>query len=235
MNRWRRYFNKKSALFGASFQANDYSDQIAYLNIQDVTYQILHRYGRCNQILLDVGCGNGVLSERLAATFQVIGIDYSLSALAHASQRGIRCIQSSALRLPLKNAIADICASIGMLQYLTRSEFPRLFEELRRVCKNDGIVLISSLNPESILRKIYGLFKNDRGTKFEEMFSIRDIASRLRHEKFDIVEYYYFFTPFKYWRRTTSPDRFCRFLSSTYLVVGRQALIPSHPRPVETC
>jgi ubiquinone/menaquinone biosynthesis C-methylase UbiE len=58
--------------------------------------------------ILDLGCGDGQLSARLAATGAIItGVDASADMVAAARTRGIDAIQASAEQLPFPNANHD--------------------------------------------------------------------------------------------------------------------------------
>lgn len=53
-------------------------------------------------LLVDIGCGGGLLAEFLAGKgYRHIGVDLSASGLEHAAKQGIEVVRADAQRLPL--------------------------------------------------------------------------------------------------------------------------------------
>ena len=69
--------------------------------------------------LLDLGCGNGLITERLRERYAVVGLDWSPVALGFA--RGERVCASSA-RLPLKSGVFDVVLCSELLEHLSEEE-----------------------------------------------------------------------------------------------------------------
>src|SRR6185295_15492569 len=82
--------------------------------------------------VLDVGCGDGYLTRRLATRFEVTGVDRSAVALARV---GLPTIQASADALPLPDRSFDMVFSSEMLEHLPDEVFARATRELARVAR----------------------------------------------------------------------------------------------------
>jgi SAM-dependent methyltransferase len=98
--------------------------------------------GEC---LIDVGCGTG----RWIKSTGGIGVDLSREMLERTQAVG-RIVQGDALRLPFASGIADIVLCSLTLGYL----FPAraAVNEMRRVARPGGLVIVSDVHPEAIRR-----------------------------------------------------------------------------------
>lgn len=99
--------------------------------------------------LLDAGCGIGRLTGPLKKQgFQVVGIDIVEFGLQTAKKRykNIPFVCADLARLPFSDAIFDCAISMySSIGYTPGSLQPEL-KELRRVCKNDGLLVLDLIN-----------------------------------------------------------------------------------------
>ena len=121
--------------------------------VREIWYEHFHRYAFARRFavgrrVLDAACGEGYGSALLAQTAQeVIGVDLSTEAVAHARQRyaqtgNLRFIESDATRLGLPDASVDLVVSFETLEHLEAQE--ALLDGFARVLADDGLLLISS-------------------------------------------------------------------------------------------
>ena len=75
---------------------------------------------RAVQTILDVGCGDGAITNRLGEEWDVTGVDMSTAALEHVTTAAI---QASATELPLADGWFDLVASIEMLEHLWLADY----------------------------------------------------------------------------------------------------------------
>ena len=114
----------------------------------------LHRYQLARTLtsgrdVLDIACGEGYGSDILAATAKsVVGVDISPDAVAHARShyRDPRIFfrVGSATDIPIPDASVDMVVSFETIEHLV--DHDRMMQELRRVLRPNGILLISSPN-----------------------------------------------------------------------------------------
>lgn len=82
--------------------------------------------------ILDVGCGNGRLSNRLAGRYEVIGLDISRTALSRAK---VRKVVGSSARLPLKDGSLDLVLATDLLEHLPPRALRETVGEMARVSR----------------------------------------------------------------------------------------------------
>jgi SAM-dependent methyltransferase len=87
--------------------------------------------------ILDVGCGDGQLTQRIAATgARVSGVDASAQMVAAARSRGIEAEEASAEALPYPDASFDAVFSNAALHWVRDQD--AMLAQVRRVLKPGG-------------------------------------------------------------------------------------------------
>lgn len=99
--------------------------------------------------VLDVACGEGYGSFLLANTAcTVVGVDISTESVLHAQEKykknNLSYVQGSATNLPFEDACFDVVVSFETIEHLYEQEL--MIKEIRRVLKDDGVLIISSPN-----------------------------------------------------------------------------------------
>lgn len=100
-----------------------------------------------NKIILDIGCGDGVLSYFLSKEgAKVYGIDYSDIAINFAKEKckgmNINFVQGSAYDLDYEDNTFDIVVSSDVIEHL--EDVSQYLSEIKRVISNEGVVVIST-------------------------------------------------------------------------------------------
>jgi len=110
--------------------------------------------------ILDVGCGTGNFSIKLAqlGTF-VIGVDTSREMLAKARKKAeqkkakIEFKEMDCLNLEFLDNTFDGVLSMATIEFI--SDYPRMVLEMFRVCKRGGLILVGSINKDSVWGQLY--------------------------------------------------------------------------------
>jgi SAM-dependent methyltransferase len=97
--------------------------------------------------ILDVGCGNGAITNFLASHFEVTGVDRSAEALKFVKTSKIQC---SCDDMPFRANSFDLVLSSEMLEHLEDKIYSNTINEIRRVSKK--YILISVPDQENLER-----------------------------------------------------------------------------------
>lgn len=102
---------------------------------------------------LDVGCGTGVLAERLAAAgYEMTGVDPSEGMLRVLEQRGsrVRGVKGSGTSLEFPDDSFDLVYCVAVMHHIAAADdVRRTLAEMVRVAKPGGRVLIWDHNPRN--------------------------------------------------------------------------------------
>ncbi len=94
--------------------------------------------------ILDVGCGNGAITNYLSDFYDITGLDRSASALSFVNTKKI---QASADEIPLPDFAFDLVFSSELLEHLEEDVLGKSVKEISRIAKE--YVLISVPNHEN--------------------------------------------------------------------------------------
>lgn len=138
--------------------------------------------------VLDVACGEGYGTALLARhAAHVTGVDVSEQAIAHAraayaALANVAFARASCTRLPLADASVDVAVSFETLEHIAEQE--RFVDELARVLRPDGVLLLSCPN------KLEYSDKRDFANEFHVKELYRDELARLVAARFPEADWY---------------------------------------------
>jgi ubiquinone/menaquinone biosynthesis C-methylase UbiE len=113
---------------------NAIQQKIAYIR-EKIPYDV--------STILDVGCGNGKITNQLLDKWQVTGLDISAAALEHVLTPHV---QASATHIPFPDQSFDLVISSEMLEHLDDETLTQALQEMQRVSKK--YLLLSVPNDE---------------------------------------------------------------------------------------
>lgn len=140
-----------------------------------------------NKRILEIGAGEGGVISQLNDKNIVIGSDISESGVDQCNKLGIKCILNdiSSEKLPFNNGTFDY---VIMLEVLEHVKSPQIaIEEIQRVLKKNGKLIVSTPNPRMGHKFIY-----------PSVFEFWNLKKYYENLGFEIVniDYYGFCPPF---------------------------------------
>jgi SAM-dependent methyltransferase len=158
----RQLFDKESSSWG-----DRYDRPAATLSQLDVTGRLAvanrmikaaDKTGSSQTFILDLGCGTGEGTSRIYAEgMTVIAADLSTEMVRTAVRRFpvLQGCVADAAGLPFQSERFDIVQSLGVLEYI--GPYECAVQELRRVLKPGGTLVISVPNRHSLFRRLHRL------------------------------------------------------------------------------
>jgi trans-aconitate methyltransferase len=154
--------------------------------------------------ILDLGCGDGQLTQRLAATgARMQGVDASPEMIAAARGRGVTVDEASAESLPYGDAAFDAVFSNAVLHWVRGQD--AMLAEVHRVLRPGGRFVAEM---------------GGHGNVAAILVALRSVLARYGHGDLENEVNYY-----------PTPEAYTRHLERAGFIVERMALIP-RPTPL---
>jgi ubiquinone/menaquinone biosynthesis C-methylase UbiE len=155
-----------------------------------------------HQRIVDVGCGSGLMSARLAATGrQVLGVDLSTSMIAQARVRTntrLDFLHADAENLPLEDAGFD--AVVNLISFHHYPNPAKAIAEFRRVLRPEGRLVLIGFDLDSsfiqLAQRVNRWTRNIAGDSWQKHGE--EVAALVRNSGFTSVE----LKPVRYWFKT---------------------------------
>jgi len=102
---------------------------------------------------LDVGCGTGVLAERLAhAGYEMVGVDpsHGMLEVLRARTEEVRAVKASGTSLPFGDDSFELVMTVAVMHHIAEAQDVRkTLAEMVRVAKPSGRILVWDHNPRN--------------------------------------------------------------------------------------
>lgn len=93
-------------------------------------------------VVLDLGCGTGVIASELAHWSHPVGLDMSSQALAYCRQRGVAdLVLANGEALPIRSASVDAVLALDIVEHIQDDR--AAFAEAFRVLRPGGVLVLS--------------------------------------------------------------------------------------------
>ncbi len=136
---------------------------------------------------LDVGCGYGYLTRRLARHFETTGIDVSEAAIRRC--RGTLpdlqfAVHEVEQPFPMEEASFDVVTLTDVLEHLVEPE--RMLRNVHRVLADGGVLYVTTPNLNALRRWLYA--EADRREHHVSLMSRADLIKLLERSGFRVLE-----------------------------------------------
>lgn len=143
--------------------------------------------------ILEVGCGSGtrtlaLLKDFEGKHFKAVFVDLSIPALSFTKRTSYKYkitadfILANGLRLPFPDEKFDIVWNEGVNEHFKDEERQKIFDEMARVCKKEGEVIVivpNALNlPYRITKKVLEM-RNTWEYGFEKPYTVFELKRRM--------------------------------------------------------
>lgn len=134
--------------------------------------------------IIEVGIGSGLFAEKLGIRE---GCDPSLEMRKKATQRGISAIEGIAENLPYADESIDCILMVTTICFVDNVD--RTFQELHRVLKNNGFLIMAFVDKNSDIGKTYQAKKEESLFYKDAVFySTEEIYKYLWGNNFEIIK-----------------------------------------------
>ncbi|TVY10079.1 class I SAM-dependent methyltransferase [Paenibacillus cremeus] len=215
-NNWKQYFDQKAEIHGASVKSSDYFDDESFFIQRDNTLRWLGETQ--GQTILDAGCGVGAFSEPLVQRNTVHGVDFSQKSLEFAAARGLQTSSQDLTGMDFEKNTFDVVLCIGVIQLI--ENYIPVIQELARVTKPGGTLLIQTLNKGSLQRKLLMLIEKSK--KFDQMYSMNELKGVYERFGFEEIEFLKYYHPLKLVTQSDSEGVLSGMLSTSFAIKGRK-------------
>lgn len=121
--------------------------------------EVINAIDSKNSVILDIGCGPGVMSSLLPDSAFCIGIDISRDQIKFAKKSTNRCfVVGDSKNLPFNENTFDYVTLIEVIEHLDKDNTVEILSEINRLLKKDGSLIITTPNYHScwpIIEKIW--------------------------------------------------------------------------------
>jgi 2-polyprenyl-6-hydroxyphenyl methylase/3-demethylubiquinone-9 3-methyltransferase len=115
--------------------------------------QLVPPASRDGAVLVDVGCGAGLLAPHVVGKgYRHVGVDLVSSALEQASDHGVTAVRGNAMALPLADGCADVVSAGEILEHVT--DLSAVVAEVCRILRPGGRLVVDTLNDTALSRFI---------------------------------------------------------------------------------
>lgn len=154
-------------------------------------------YTKDNSKILEGGCSRGRYLEALRVEgYDMYGFELDKEMVKVCQDKKLKVKEGSILNIPYPDKFCDTYLEIGLIEHLTPEEQDKALEEIKRVLRHEGILIINfafinKLRDELIpYFKLKTLIQKHLKYKFYQWwYSERDMEALLEKHGFEIIDF----------------------------------------------
>jgi 2-polyprenyl-6-hydroxyphenyl methylase/3-demethylubiquinone-9 3-methyltransferase len=105
---------------------------------------------RLDAVLVDLGCGAGLLAPHVPPGYRHIGVDITASALDQATAHGVIAVRADVTRLPFPDESADVVSAGEILEHVR--DLDAVVGEACRVLRPGGLLVLDTIADTMLAR-----------------------------------------------------------------------------------
>lgn len=139
-------------------------------------------------LILDLGCGEGAISNFLAAkkTRNVIGIDIDKKRVQRSYQKNLKFIHGDAIKFNVKSVDGIVISDV--LHHINFQDQEKLLENISRNLKKGGVVVIKEIDTGEFIRSWLSRFWDFVFYPMDKIYfsNSKDLSSKLTKLGFSV-------------------------------------------------
>jgi len=163
-------------------------------DVRKIEYQAAQKFmSECNKVL-DVACGTGTFLSLNG--LNTIGIDTNVENVEYCRSNNLDARLGNALAIPFDDGFFDGTHCSHLMQVFSPEQAVKLIQELSRVTRENGRIVITTLNdfptfyrhpenfrpyPPDAIRRLFGTQKHAQSPMFANLPKLEEVGIKLRH------------------------------------------------------
>jgi len=184
-----------------------------------IIFELMQKYvlrKSSNPLILDSGCGTGLILKELNSYGFTIGLDFSANALNYCKNRGIKkLVKGDVLHIPLNDNSCDVIVSLDLLEHIKEDE--KVLKEYHRILKKDGFICLT------VPAHPFLWSEHDDALHHYRRYTKKGFKELLLRNNFNLIRYSYAisftFVPIVVYRFLTRVFRKKNKRSNTHLII----------------
>lgn len=212
---WRKFFDDACDLYGAGIKACGFHEKSFFWRQQN----ILRFVGGIEQKrILDIGCGPGIFIQPWLKNNFTVGMDISEKMLKNAPA-SLKKVQAEIGKIPFLDESFDLVMAIEVIQ-CTESEPGSFLKEISRVLRKGGMLVITTINKQSLLRKIHSLVCSDyKPLSLFKMDGLKTVSQGEGFNKFNFILDFY---PLRFTSAGPKHNFLSKILATSYIMIAKK-------------
>jgi SAM-dependent methyltransferase len=146
--------------------------------------------------LLDIGCFDGTLAAQFLPAWEAYGLEGNVAACEKARGKGVKAVlHDLEKRLPFEDGSFDCVIAAEIIEHVYDTDF--FLEEIRRVMKKNGLLVLSTPNIACLtnrVRLLFGLYPRYAeyragGAGHIRIYTSKTIRGQIAEKGFEILRY----------------------------------------------